>query len=118
MPNSHMTIGQRLERLLDAERHALLEGDLATVVTLVAEKEKLVDQLNKDLRISEGSLATLSEKLLRNQALFDGALQGISRIANRMATIRKIKSSFEIYDEFGRKRVINNVTNRKVEKLA
>ena len=109
---------EQLDMLLEQERAALLVGDLDRISTLLAQKESLIDALGAlDVR-GEPELQGLQAKVVRNQALLDGALIGIRNVAARMAAFRKIRRSLETYDESGRKRVIQGEVTRQVEKRA
>ena len=83
----------RLDMLLDAERTALLQGKLDQVAKLVGEKENLIDALNARDTDNGADLSFLRDKVARNQALLDGALQGIRNVAARIAAFRRIRRS-------------------------
>jgi hypothetical protein len=107
----------RLDALLDEERAALLSGDLGRIGAGVAEKERLIDALNA----AEGrqqDLSALQAKVVRNQGLLDGALEGIRSVAARMASYRQIRKSMETYDQQGRKHTIPGEVARTVQKRA
>ena len=111
------TLVDALDDLLEAERDALLKGDLDAIAGLLERKECLIDALN-DPELEAAPLEGLQAKVTRNQALLDGALQGIRRAAARMAALRRVRRSLETYDEDGRKRTIEGEVVRKVEKRA
>ncbi|SLN44863.1 FlgN protein [Roseovarius litorisediminis] len=115
---SDQKIIDRLEELLDTERSALLQGDLEKIAGLVEEKESLIDALNVLDAGPRQKLEALQKKVMRNQALLDGALQGIRTVAARMAAFRRIRRSLETYDESGQKQIIQGEIERKVEKRA
>ena len=108
----------KLDKLLETERTALLAGDLETIGRLLEQKEQLIDQLNMIGSQNQPALAGLHDKVTRNQALLDGALQGIRKVAARMAAIRRIRRSMETYDESGRRQTIEGEVLHKVEKRA
>ncbi len=108
----------RLDTLLEMEREALLQGDLPRISTLVEEKEALIDELNRMTTDTPGDLLALQTKLMRNQALLDGALQGIRNVAARLAAFRHVRRSMETYDRDGHKQTIPGEIERKVEKRA
>lgn len=108
----------RLDKLLEDERRALLAGDLMAIGILLRRKEALIDTLN-DLPPQAGNgLQALQGKVERNQALLDGALQGIRKVAARMAAFRRIRRTMETYDAEGRKTTILGEVDHKVEKRA
>ena len=108
----------RLDELLELERTALMQGDLDKIPILLEEKECLVEQLNGQAAGESADLQDLQLKVERNQALLDGALQGIRKVASRMAAFRRIRRSLETYDESGRKQTIQGEVERRVEKRA
>lgn len=108
----------RLDELLEAERTALLNGELDKIPLFLEEKETLIDGLNAMDAPAGGELQDLQSKVERNQALLDGALQGIRKVASRMAAFRRIRKSLETYDETGRKKTIQGEVERRVEKRA
>ena len=108
----------QLDDLLDSERLALLDGDLERISGLLEKKEALIDTLNALEPKARPELQELQDKVVRNQALLDGALQGIRKVAARMAAYRKIRRSLETYDETGRKKIISGTIDHKVEKRA
>ncbi|MEQ8917089.1 MAG: flagellar protein FlgN [Roseovarius sp.] len=107
----------QLDALLETERAALLCGDLQAIADTVAQKEQLIDTLNTSAARQE-DLSGLHHKLQRNQALLDGALQGIRAVAARMAAYRRIRKSLDTYDRQGRKLTIPGDISRNVEKRA
>lgn len=108
----------RLDDLVERERRALLSGDLPALPQILEQKEQLIDLLNATDLNPRPELEALKTKAIRNQAMLDGALQGIRNVAARMATIRKIRRSLETYDADGRKRVIDGAVDHQVEKRA
>lgn len=112
------TLFESLEDLLDRERAALIDGDLSAIGDLLAEKEALMAQIADEDAPTRKSLEALQGKAMRNQALLDSALRGIRTVANRFATLRRIRKSMETYDEFGQKSTLPAVTDHKVERRA
>lgn len=107
----------RLDALLDAERIALLGGDLGRIASDVAEKERLIDALGAT-EAHQHDLTALQVKLARNRDLLDGALQGIRSVAARMASYRRVRRSMDTYDGQGRKHTIPGEVARTVHKRA
>lgn len=116
--DSSRTLIDRLEELLDTERSALLAGDLDRISRLIDQKEALIDQLGNVDDRDQVPLIGVQEKLLRNQTLLDGALQGIRRASARMAAVRRVRRTLETYDGDGRKHTIEGQVVHKVEKRA
>ena len=108
----------QLEELLDQERHALLTGQLVEVARIGDAKAMLIDTLGDAVTTNGEDLKELKEKIARNQVLFDGALQGIRKVATRLAALRRIRRSLETYDADGQKRDIQGDVQRKMEKRA
>lgn len=107
-----------LDDLLEAERAALLDGDLDRMPALLGEKAALVEDLNTLDPGDRPAMGALREKVSRNQALLDGALQGIRQVAGRVAALRQLQQSFDTYDESGRRRTIEGDVVRRFEKRA
>ncbi len=108
----------QIDTLLDEERAALLKGDLESVTALVTRKEALIDRLNAQAPQPRNVVSPLREKVLRNQALLDGALEGIRNVASRMSALRRNRRNLETYDRTGRRSEISSVIEHKVEKRA
>jgi len=108
---------RKLDALLEDERAALLSGDLERIGAGVAEKERLIDALNA-AQDRQHDLTALQAKVVRNQGLLDGALQGIRSVAARMATYRQVRKSMDTYDGQGRKYTIPGEVARTVQKRA
>jgi len=107
-----------LDKLLDAERIALLEGDLVKLTEMLPTKEALMNALNEEGQTDLPALVELDGKVRRNQLLLDGALEGIREVANRMSALRKMRSSLETYGSDGKKRNIEVATDHSVERRA
>ncbi len=107
-----------LEELLDAERDALMQGDLEQLTNLLSAKEALIDALNAREQTDLDKLRDLDGKVRRNQMLLDSALEGIRSVARRMAALRRIRGSLETYDSQGKKRSVDMNAERSVEKRA
>ncbi len=112
------TLIDRLDTLLEEERRLLLAGDLDAIGDLLSQKERLIDALNATAPGAQPDLGPVQRKVARNQALLDGALQGIRKVAARMAAFRKIRRTLETYDESGRKMLLQADVDHKMEKRA
>lgn len=109
----------KLDELLDVERRALLNGELDAIAAIAGEKERLIDALNAmEPEGRQPALQDLQNKVSRNQVLLDGALQGIRKVAARLAALRRIRRTLETYDAMGRKQTIQGEVEHKVEKRA
>ena len=108
----------RLDDLLEQERTALLAGDLEAIATLLENKERLIDALNALTETERPEMGAVEAKVLRNQALLDGALQGIRHVAARMAALRRVRRGLETYDAKGTKTTIEGEADFSVEKRA
>src|SRR6056297_3513111 len=86
----------RLDDLLESERSSLLSGNLER----------------------GPELESVHRKLMRNQELLDGALDGIRKVAARMAAMRQVRQSLETYDQRGKRQTIDGAVVRKIEKRA
>lgn len=107
-----------LDLLLDAERTAVLEGNLEDMARLLDRKEALIDALAEVDASHAAPISEIQNKLARNQMLLDGALQGIRRASARLAAVRKVRRSLETYGEDGQKKTIDAQVSRQLEKRA
>ncbi|MCV3269901.1 flagellar protein FlgN [Roseobacter sinensis] len=107
-----------LDDLLEAERAALLAGDLDEVGRLLERKEGLIERFATLDDADRDALAGLQTKLKRNQALLDQALEGIRSVSRRLAALRRVRSSLETYDDKGERRSIDIALDGSVEKRA
>lgn len=107
-----------LDDVLEAEREALLVGNLDEIGRLLERKEALIDQLATLDEAERAPLEALNAKVERNQALLDHALDGIRSVARRLAALRRVRSSLETYDEKGERRTIDVTPDGAVEKRA
>ncbi|KAA2315563.1 hypothetical protein DL237_02645 [Pseudooceanicola sediminis] len=112
------TLIEELDKLLEQEREALVSGKLDSLPALLELKEGLIDSLNEMDGIEAHHLQPLKGKVMRNQALLDGALRGIRTVANRFSTLRKIRRTLETYDDKGRKSALVQQHENKLEKRA
>ncbi|WP_293574060.1 flagellar biosynthesis protein FlgN [Phaeobacter sp.] len=94
---------ETLDEILDAERTALIGGDLHELEPLLAKKEKIIDALNMVGDLERESLQKVQTKVSRNQELLDSAMEGIRAVASRMAELRRIRRGLDVYDQAGRK---------------
>ena len=116
--DSAQNVVDKLDNVLEQERLALLDGNLVQISELLEQKETLIDTLKSNESAAQPELQKLQDKVARNQALLDGALQGIRTVAARVAAFRKIRRSLDTYDEKGRKQTISGVVDFKMEKRA
>jgi len=107
-----------LDDLLDAERAALLQGNLDDVSRLHARKERLIDALNSEDALDTQSFLPLQDKVARNQDLLNSALEGVRSVARRLAAIRRVRKSLETYDAKGKKTQVEIRPEQSVEKRA
>jgi hypothetical protein len=108
----------RLDEILTIERKALLSGDLARLESIVQEKEQLVGELNTLEMAKTAASDDVNAKLKHNQALLEGAMQGIRNIAEKLAEIRRIRREFDTYTEQGEKNRLKGDVESSFEKRA
>ncbi len=107
-----------LSGLLEQERRSILRGELEFIADIASKKEALIDALNALEPNPQFDLVSLQRNVVRNQALLDGTLQGIRKVATRLAALRKIRRSLETYDASGSKQTIQGDCERSVERRA
>ncbi|OWU85813.1 hypothetical protein ATO6_02585 [Oceanicola sp. 22II-s10i] len=108
----------RLDRVLDRERAALLDGDFGALHDVLEEKEGVfaTDLITSDADRSR--LTALLEKSARNQELLDTAMRGVRAVANRLGTLGRLSRSLEVYDREGRRTVVHNDPASRVQRRA
>ncbi len=107
-----------LDELLEAERQALLSGNLEKIGRLVDRKEALIDELSLVDLSGAVEVKRVSASLRRNQDLLDHALAGIRDVARRLAAMRQVRRNLDTYDANGSKRSIPFSQNGSLEKRA
>lgn len=107
-----------LNALLDAERTALLKGDLESIAEMLPAKEALIEDMNEAPPDDIAVVQALGGKVRRNQLLLDGALEGIRAAVARMSALREIRAGLETYGADGQKHLIASETDSSVEKRA
>ena len=95
---------QKLHRLLEEERAALLAGDLDAIKYLAVEKEVLVQQFG-DTNTRE--LAQLSGALARNGALLSAAQDGVTLVMTTLREQREARETLSGYDSTGKATTIS-----------
>lgn len=89
---------QRIDALLDALRHATLNGDLPALAGI----EAALHELEAAPGITAAELRALREKALRNQSLVLSAGRGIRRAQQRLEDMARALSGLAFYDAQGR----------------
>lgn len=107
-----------LDDLLEAERQALISGDLDGLSKMASRKEGLIVALSKVEPSQADALVVLDKKIKRNQELLNNALEGIRKVARRMTAFRRVQETLETYDAQGAKTVIKVKQETSVERLA
>lgn len=107
-----------LDDLLEAERAALLQGQLDEVSRLHQRKEQLIEHLSQLDVQSRAEFDALDGKVKRNQDLLNSALGGLRSVARRLATIRRVRQSLETYDSAGKKHTVDVRSTGSLEKRA
>ena len=112
-----MTI-DALDDLLDQERLALLSGDFQKISEIHERKTGLIDDLAQLEIEDREQLVLLNDKVQRNQAMLNSAVEGIRAVARRLTAVRRIKDSLETYDATGQRTSHDVKTDRSLEKRA
>lgn len=107
-----------LSTLLEAERDALLQGDLMALTEMLPDKEALISVLNDEGGRDLPALQALDRKVRRNQVLLDGALDGIREVSTRVAVLQRMRDGLETYGSDGTKQNIKVRTGHSVERRA
>ena len=112
------TLIDELDGVLDKERDAVLGGDLELLDRLLTNKTRLVEQVNRQVRPETAELPALRQKLVRNQALLNSAMQGVRSVADRLADLRTVREELRTYDAHGQRNRYRTVQGVTVEKRA
>ena len=112
---SNVVATEELSELLDAEREALLKGDLEKLNALLVSKEALIEAMNAVPQTDLTTMQMLDSKVKRNQLLLDGALEGIRAVAVRMARLHEVKGALETYGADGKRHDIQLDIDSSVE---
>ncbi|MEQ6249635.1 flagellar biosynthesis protein FlgN [Sulfitobacter sp. HNIBRBA3233] len=107
-----------LETLLEAEREALLAGDLRRIADLLPRKEALVATVMERGWQDPKPAQELQSRLERNQMLLDGAMEGIRSVAARLKSLQQVREALDTYDADGKKRSVKRLSGGNVERRA
>ena len=110
-----------LQDLLDEERAALIEGKLDALPDLLTRKEALFEELTtlrEEEEIDADDLAPLQYGFARNQQLLESAQAGLRATQARMGTMRRVRTTFESYDNRGQRQAVQLNAGQRVEKRA
>ena len=89
----------RLQKLLEVERAALLNGDLSAIADLATEKETLVQEFAD---VNSHDLSLLSAALTRNGALLTAAQDGVSQVISTLRDQQEARQTLSGYDSNGK----------------
>lgn len=92
---------KKLIQLLEQERAAIACADFDKVDSLAASKQTLFDQSLGRVK-DKKALAEIHAALLRNQTLFQAAIDGVSAARVRIEALREVRDTLRVYDETGR----------------
>jgi ferric-dicitrate binding protein FerR (iron transport regulator) len=107
-----------LYEILDQERQALIAGDLDRIAGFAQRKEALFEALKAADLPAPPDLEALQAKATRNQALFDASLAGIRSVSNRLAALRQVGSSLDVYNASGARQTVSLRDGGSLEKRA
>lgn len=113
--NTEKPVTARLSTLLEEERRLLLKGRLNDLPALLERKRALVDELGTPPR---EDLSGLHDRLTRNHALLNSAMEGIRRVSDRLEMLKQMRGSLETYDSRGHRKSLGTHPSGKVEKRA
>ena len=97
----------RLIRLLEAEKTALLAGDFEAVGAMIPEKEALAQSFEQS---DSGALSILADTLARNGVLLAAAKDGVSTVVQTMRQQRDARRTLSSYDKNGNATQISQPT--------
>ena len=100
--NDHENAAGAVSELLDAEREALLKGDIEGLERLAQMREQALDELSQ-ANPSDGALVRLHAKAERNRLLLLAAARGLKTVAERIKVLRQGNAGLRTYDQNGRR---------------
>ena len=107
-----------LDRLLEKERTYLISGDLEALKKIPSEKKAFLERIAMHRSNDEPGLASLLEKLERNQRLLRRSIEGVQVVADKMRELHRVQIGFDSYDRVGHKTRIARTSKGKLEKRA
>ena len=106
---------EKLEGLLEVERHMIREGSFDGLDALAREKEaamKIVLDNGAERGLHASRLTRIRDIAARNQGLIGAAIKGVLAAQSRLAMIQRASKSLNSYDQLGRARTIDSGSNR------
>jgi len=104
----------RLTEVLETERAALVDADLAALDPIRRRKEELIAELESHpgTRLSEAT----RQLCARNQSLIAAALDGSRSAVRRIEELRRVQAQLSTYDSSGRKQTVQSRAGAMVRK--
>jgi len=91
----------RLSALLEAERRALRQGDLAALTELTPQKATLADDLSRLATLSQTQRDEMQLLLDRNRRLLAAARDGVRDVQARLQEQQRLRQGMTTYDRSG-----------------
>jgi hypothetical protein len=91
----------RLSALLEAERLALRQGDLAALTDLTHRKATLADDLSQIAALSQAQRDEMQFLLERNRRLLAAARDGVRDVQARLQEQQRLRRGMTTYDRSG-----------------
>ncbi|WP_458791919.1 flagellar protein FlgN [Yoonia sp. MH D7] len=92
---------RKLIELLELERAAIISADFDKIDLLASSKQALFGRLLAQTK-DKKSLIEIHTALLRNQSLFQSAIDGVSAARTRLGALREVRDNLRVYDQSGR----------------
>ncbi len=118
MANKTEATLEQVNRLLDSERKALIEGRIDQLAELAERKQELAADLERLEGLSQQNLREMRQKARRNERLLQSALEGIRSVTARLEALRQVREGLETYDSSGNKTRITSFRDARMEKRA
>lgn len=90
-----------LTAVLEAERRALLAGDLAALTGFVAQKTALLETLQEARSDNRGDVAALRSAVEQNLKLIEEAKAGVSSVVSRVKELSRVRTGLDTYNSAG-----------------
>lgn len=109
-----------LENLLDAERHAVRDGNFEGLDRMADDKSRLIDFIaahSTAAPVQRELLVRIQARSAENQRLLSAAISGVRAAQRRLDMIRRAARTLNTYDAMGRAATIGS-TEGTVERRA
>ena len=117
MRAKHQKNLEALEKLLEKERKALLDGRLEKVEEIVNRKRQLVEK-GVLKGVATAVVMRIQQQASQNQLLLEAAVRGLKSVSARLDEMRKGASGLNTYDNNGNRATLGRKDSHKLQHRA